>query len=218
VLADYADALGMEQGRTLTGKPFALIKQALAADAHNRKALALAATAELDAQHVDASLGYWRQLLAELPPDSDEAKQVTGIIDEIRSTASGKPAQGPIAGAQPAAASAAGVSGTVSVGPPLETKVAPTDTVFIFARAVDGPRAPLAIMRVTAKDLPKTFTLDDSMGMGGAKLSSAQNVRIEARVSKSGGATPQPGDLSGASAPVKPGARDVKVVIDRVVQ
>ena len=96
--------------------------------------------------------------------------------------------------------------------------MAPTDTVFIFARAVDGPRAPLAIMRVAAKDLPKAFTLDDSMGMGGAKLSSAQNVRIEARVSKSGGAAPQPGDLSGASAPVKPGARDVKVVIDRVVQ
>jgi cytochrome c-type biogenesis protein CcmH len=218
VLADYADALGMEQGRSLAGKPYALIKQALAADAHNKKALALAATAELDAHHADASLGYWRRLLADLPPDSDEAKQVSGIIDEIRSTASGKPTQPPIASAQPTNTSVDGISGTVSIALPLGAKTAPTDTVFIFARAVDGPRAPLAIMRVAAKDLPKAFTLDDSMGMGGAKLSLAQNVRIEARVSKSGGATPQPGDLSGASAPVKPGARDVKVVIDRVVQ
>ena len=90
--------------------------------------------------------------------------------------------------------------------------------MFIFARAVDGPRMPLAVLRVPARELPRQFRLDDSMGMApGVKLSTAGAVIVEARVSKSGNALPQPGDLSGRSAPVKPGASDVQVLIDQVV-
>jgi cytochrome c-type biogenesis protein CcmH len=90
--------------------------------------------------------------------------------------------------------------------------------VFIFARAVDGPRVPLAVLRIPAKELPKEFTLDDSMAMApGARLSGAAAVIVEARISKSGNALPQSGDFSGRSAPVKPGAVGVKVTIDQVV-
>ena len=100
----------------------------------------------------------------------------------------------------------------------MASKVALSDTVFIFARAVDGPRMPLAVLRVPARELPKQFRLDDSMGMApGVKLSNAAAVIVEARISKSGNALPQPGDLSGKSPPVKPGASDVKVTIDQVV-
>jgi cytochrome c-type biogenesis protein CcmH len=93
-----------------------------------------------------------------------------------------------------------------------------TDTVFIFARAVEGSRMPLAVLRIPARDLPKDFRLDDSMGMApGVKLSAAPAVIVEARISKSGNALPQAGDLSGKSAPVKPGASGIKVTIDQVV-
>ena len=106
----------------------------------------------------------------------------------------------------------------MEISPALAPKVALTDTVFIFARAVDGPRMPLAILRIPAKELPKDFRLDDSMGMAsGAKLSEAAAVIVEARISKSGNAMPQTGDLSGRSAPVKPGASGVKVTIDQIV-
>ncbi|HEY4998839.1 MAG TPA: c-type cytochrome biogenesis protein CcmI, partial [Usitatibacter sp.] len=110
------------------------------------------------------------------------------------------------------------VSGTVTLSPQLAAKVSGSDTLFIFARAEGGSRIPLAVMRGTADQLPLRFALDDSMAMNPAmRLSGAKAVRIEARISRSGNATPQPGDLLGASAVVKPGARDLQIVIDKVV-
>ena len=105
----------------------------------------------------------------------------------------------------------------MTIAPELAAKVAITDTLFIYARAEGGSRMPLAILRVPAKELPKSFSLDDSMAMAPtAKISSAQAVIIEARVSKSGGATAQAGDLVGTSAAVKPGAQGLRIVIDKV--
>jgi cytochrome c-type biogenesis protein CcmH len=242
VLADYADSLAMKQGRDLSGKPYALVKQALKIDPAHQKALALAGTAAMNEGDYASSLRYWQALGAQVPPGSEDAAKVDGIIAEVRSRAAttGKPlasgpaspaprvaqapprasAQPPAASAQPAAPAAIGptVSGTVTIADTLAPKVAITDTLFIFARSEGGPRIPLAVYRGGARELPKAFVLDDSMSMApGMKISTAQQVRIEARVSKSGNATPQPGDLVGSSAVVKPGARDVKIVIDRVV-
>ena len=226
LLADYADVLAMAQGRKLAGKPAALAQRALAIDPNHRKALALAATAALEARDLDGALAYWRRLLAQFPQASDDAKQVTAIIAEIESAqreGKGVPVAGDSAPRREARAlvtppAAATIAGRVDISPALATKVALTDTVFIFARAVDGPRVPLAVLRIAAKDLPKEFTLDDSMGMApGAKLSGAAAVIVEARISRSGNALPQSGDFSGRSAPVKPGAAGVKLVIDQVV-
>ncbi|PWB58827.1 MAG: hypothetical protein C3F16_13110 [Betaproteobacteria bacterium] len=100
----------------------------------------------------------------------------------------------------------------------LAGKVAPTDTLFIYARAETGSRMPLAILRGGAGELPKSFELDDSMGMTPAvTLSGTPSVVIEARVTKAGGAVVQSGDLIGTSKPVAPGAKGVAVVIDKVV-
>ncbi|HXF44531.1 MAG TPA: hypothetical protein VNK91_00255, partial [Burkholderiaceae bacterium] len=110
------------------------------------------------------------------------------------------------------------VQGTVQLAPALAGKAAPTDTVFVFARAVDGPRAPLAVLKLQVKDLPAQFSLDDSLAMAPQfALSKFENVTIAARVSKSGRPEPASGDLEGASGAVKVGARGVVVTIDRVV-
>ena len=100
----------------------------------------------------------------------------------------------------------------------LSGKAAPDDTLFVYARAAQGPRMPLAILRKQVKDLPLTFALDDSMAMSpAARLSSAQQVVVSARVTKSGGATPQPGDLQGQSAPVTPGTSGLTIEIGQIV-
>ncbi len=110
------------------------------------------------------------------------------------------------------------IAGRVEIGSSLAAKVAPTDTVFIFARPVDGPRMPLAVLRIPAQALPVDFTLDDSLSMAPtAKLSGAQAVVVEARISKHGTATPQAGDLFGRIDSVKPGTRGVRISIDQVV-
>jgi cytochrome c-type biogenesis protein CcmH len=97
-------------------------------------------------------------------------------------------------------------------------KADPGDVVFLFARAAQGPRMPLAVLRAQVKDLPLTFTLDNSMAvMPARKLSDADTVVVGARISKSGSATPQSGDLEGFSAPVAVGSDGVEVVIDHLV-
>ena len=222
VLADYADALGMAQGRTLAGKPDELVQEALRLEPTNKKALALAGTAALDRGDFEAAARHWRTLAQQLPPDSSDAKQVQAILEDVdaRAAKSGKKLAAAPAATKPAPRAATGtsVTGSVALSPELAARVAGDETLFIFARSDGGPRAPLAVVRASARDLPMRFTLDDSQAMApGINISSAQALRVEARLSKSGNAAPQAGDLAGASAVVKPGARDVKVVLDKVL-
>jgi cytochrome c-type biogenesis protein CcmH len=241
LLADYADTLAMAQGRRLAGAPAALIQRALAIDPKQKKALALAATVALEARDLDASIAYWRRLAAELPAGSEEANQVADVIAEVESAkregkggpvapsagaatepskraAAAPPAS--VSSAPRAGAGAAGsaIAGRVDLNAALASKVALNDIVFIFARASEGSRMPLAVLRIPAKELPRDFSLDDSMSMApGATLSAATSVIVEARISKSGNALPQSGDLFGRSAPLKPGATGVRITIDQVV-
>jgi len=219
LFADYADALAMAQGRTLDGEPEKLIERALAIDPANTKALALAGTIAFNRQDYAKAAQYWERMLPAVPPDSEAAKSVRANIAEARARAGGALAAAPPpAPPQPVVADGR-ISGVVKLAPALTAKVEPGDTVFIFARAADGPRMPLAIVRRQARDLPIEFALDDSMAMTPQmKLSSFPQVVIGARVSKSANATPQPGDLEGLSAPIKVGANDVSVVIDSEVR
>jgi cytochrome c-type biogenesis protein CcmH len=108
------------------------------------------------------------------------------------------------------------VSGRVELSPALRAQTTPEETVFIFARAVNGPRMPLAVQRVRVSDLPFDFKLDDSQAMSPQnRISSAQELRIEVRVSKSGQAMPGKGDLTGQSGIVKPGNKNVRVLVDQ---
>jgi cytochrome c-type biogenesis protein CcmH len=112
----------------------------------------------------------------------------------------------------------AGLKVAVSLSPGIASKAAPNDVVFIFARAVQGPRMPLAIVRKQVKDLPVTVVLDDSLSMSPEmKLSSVSEVVVVARVSKSGLAGAHAGDLEGMSQPVKRGTETVNLSIANVV-
>ncbi len=229
LLADYADALAVVNGRNLDGEPARLIGRALAIDPNNLKALSLAGTHAFVRKDFSLALAHWEKM-ARLAPDDEMVKQIQGGIDEARQLAGGAPraaaaaaTPAPAAAQAPAptlaaAAGGASVSGTVTLAPALAAKAKPEDTLFVFARAVEGPRMPLAILRKQVKDLPLSFTLDDSMAMTpSARLSSVPRVVVGARISAQGNATPQAGDLQGFSAPVAPGAAGLKVQIAEVV-
>ena len=112
------------------------------------------------------------------------------------------------------AAAASGIRGRVSLAPALQGRTQPDDTVFVFARPANGSRMPLAILRLQVKDLPASFTLDDSLAMSpAARLSAAGAVVVGARISKSGQALPQPGDLEGLIGPVPVGSAGLNLVI-----
>lgn len=216
VLADWADALAMAQGRKLAGRPTEIIGQALAADPSHPKSLALAASAAMERGDNRAAIGYWRALLAVIPPGTEDARGIEATIAQL----GGAPSAAPAASAAPAPAAAAEsrIAGRVEVAPSLASRVPKDATLFVYARASQGPRMPLAIVRRTARDLPLEFALDDSMAMApGATLSNAAEVVVEARISTSGGATAASGDLAGQSGPVKPGTSGLRITIDRVV-
>jgi cytochrome c-type biogenesis protein CcmH len=133
-----------------------------------------------------------------------------GVVLAAAASAQAEPA----APAKPSGQSLA-ISGKASIAPSLAGKGSATDTLFVFARETNGPPMPVAIMRATKKDLPFTFRLDDSNSMMPSRtLSDVAMVVIVARLSKSGQAMPQSGDLEGMSQPVKPGVDGVTVVID----
>jgi cytochrome c-type biogenesis protein CcmH len=221
--ADYADALAMAQGQSLRGEPERLIAAALKLDPNHVKALALAGTVAFENKDYPGAIAYWERILKVTPPESEFAGPIRDSIAEARSLAGGAalpgtaPAQ---ATGKPAAAPArAEVSGTVRLAPELAGRAAPTDTVFIFARPVSGPRIPLAVLRKQVRDLPAAFRLDDSMAMAPtSRLSDHGQVVIGARISKSGQPAAQPGDLEGLTAPVKLGASGVAVVISSEVR
>jgi cytochrome c-type biogenesis protein CcmH len=216
MLADYADTLAVTQGRSLDGKPLEMVERALAIDPKQWKALALAGTAAFDRKDYKSAIGYWERMKGSVPPGSELARSVDQSIAEARALGGAGAATKASAPPSPPAPAKAAIAGIVKLSPAMAAKAAPDDTVYIFARAVEGPRMPLAIMRKQVKDLPADFALDDSMAMtDAARLSGFGEVVVGARVSKSGNATPQSGDLEGQSPPVKVGAKDVAIVIDR---
>jgi len=223
LLADYADALAMAQNRRLEGEPEKLIARALKIDPNNVKALALAGTIAFDRKDYASAVTHWQRIVQTAPPDSKIKQAIEASIAEAQALA-GKPVAAPPAAmaASPAAAAPGGsatVSGVVTLAPELSSKVAPNDIVFIYARAAEGPRSPLAVLRKPARELPAKFTLDDSMAMGpDLKLSSFQRVIVAARVSKTGEVTPRPGDLHGTSEVVASSATGVTVVINTEVR
>jgi cytochrome c-type biogenesis protein CcmH len=218
ILADYADTLAVAQGGSLSGKPLELAQRALAADPTHWKALALIGTEAFNRKDYRTAIAYWEKLKATAPPDSPMRQQIEASIAEARELGGIKGDAKPSAPAVAAAPATGRVSGKVDLSPALKAQVAPTDTVFVFARAAEGPRMPLAILRRQVKDLPVEFALDDSMAMApNMKLSSFAEVVVGARVSRSGNAAPQSGDLEGLSRPVKVGASGVAVVIDNTL-
>jgi len=209
LLADFADALAMARGQSLQGEPEKLVQRALEIEPQNLKALALAGTAAFERKAFAAAADYWQRMLPLVPPDSEDAQAIRDNVAQANR----------LAGNLAAVPQAGGLRGTVRISPQLEGKFDPEDTVFIYARAAEGPPMPLAVQRVKARELPVSFALDDAMAMApGMELSAHPRVVVTARVSKSGGATPQPGDLQGASAPVANNASGVTVLIDTEVR
>lgn len=212
LLADYADVLAQTQGGSLQGRPSELIERALRINPREPQALLLAGAAATDRQQFAAAADYWSRLLELVEPGSEEASALTAAIGKAREFAAAQAG----GGAKPGA-SAGAVSGEVTLSSKLAATVQPGDVLFVFARAEEGPRMPLAAKRARVADLPLRFEFDDSMALaGGKKISDFATIRIEARVARAGQAQSSSGDLFGTLSGVKPGSRNLRVLIDQV--
>lgn len=232
VLADYADTLAMVNGRSLEGRPMELVNAALKIDPAHQKSLALAGTAAFNRNDYVGAVAQWRKLEAVLPPGSEQARAIGVSIAQAQTAGQGAAPSAVVTSqaqaqaqtqiqtqtASPPATTSDSVEGSVTIADKLMPRPTAADTLFVFARPVSGARMPLAIIRTKAGELPYRFKLDDSLAMSPQfKLSGQTEVMLGARISRTGNATPQSGDLMGTLGPVKIGARELKLVIDGVV-
>jgi len=230
MLADYADALGIHQGRKLEGKPETMIEKALKVDPNHVKALMLAGTMAYNRKDFALAVKDWERARTNLPQDSDPefSEQITAAIGDAKQRMGGAPLMAATNAPRPSSAMPAdhppvkkagasrAITGKVVLGPSMVGKGSLPDTLFVFAKDVAGPPMPVSIVRASKNDLPFTFRLDDSTSpMPSRKLSDIETVVIVARLSKSGQAMPGSGDLEGMSQPIKPGTENITVVIDR---
>ena len=217
ILVEYAEAVALNRAGNLKGEPTRLLERALQISPDDQKALTLAGTAAFGRKDYAAAIRHWERLTANVPSDSELGRALSSGIADAKARARGKVPDASQVPLRPDASKT--VSGVVRLSPSLAASAAPDDAVFVFARALQGPKMPLAVLKRQVKDLPLTFKLDDSMAMTpGHALSSVDRVVVGARVSKSGSATPKAGDLEGASQAVEPGARGVLVIIDSPVR
>ena len=197
VMLLYADALAYASDKNLAGKPTELVFKALALEPDNMNALWLGGMAKAQQGDPVTAIKLWKKLAALLPPGSDAQKEIQDLLAKIESEAPQAAVQSEAT--QQASDPSIAIDVQVSLAPELQKSASPGDTVFIYAQALSGPKMPLAIVRKQVSDLPLTVSLNDTMAMmPNMKLSNFANVKLLARISKSGNAISQPGDLIGA--------------------
>jgi cytochrome c-type biogenesis protein CcmH len=241
---EHAEVLAQKNQGNFAGQPWAIIQRVLTVDPQHLNALLLAGSASYSELNYRSALRFWERAREVVEPASPEAPELDRAIAQTRekmglppapsrsnamasvqsqpnsnSANNGASGSNNSAGASNTQASAARITGRVSVIKELADKVAPTDTVFVFATPVSGSRMPLAIVRTTADKLPFDFVLDDSTAMNpAAKLSSMTEVTVKVRISKSGQAIAQPGDLGVSLTPVKLGSSGLNLMVREPLQ
>lgn len=216
--ADYADVSASLNGNSLLGQPATFLGNALRLNPQHAKALWLQASMEHETHQYQAAVGSWQRLAAVLGPASEDAKLIAANLAEDQRLAGGSVLPAVAAGAT-VISKGVTVRGEVVLADALKGKIPAGLTLFILAKSVNSPGAPVAILRTTTGSWPLQFQLDDSLAMlPSRKLSSAGVVTIEARTSKTGQAMPAPGDFQGVTTPLDPSAgKPVRIVMQRVI-
>ena len=203
------EVIAMQRQGQFEGEPWNVIREVLQRDPQHFGALLTAGSASYAEGKFADALKYWEQARKPLDANNPDLQGLESAIATVRERLGMPPAK-----AAPAAASGLNVTGQVNLSASLKSKASPNDVVFIYATPANGDRMPLAIFKTTVSQLPFNFTLDDSTAMApDRKLSAAGEVMVKVRVTKSGNAMPQSGDLSGSLGPVKVGAKGLKLEI-----
>ena len=224
LLAEHAEALLMKRQGDFAGEPIALLERALQNNPDDQKALGLMGAGLYRLGKPEQGIGYLRKLMASLPPDSEQSRQIGAVVQRIESELASAAAN-PVNPANTAAASgrtgsntATSLTGQVRIADALLSKLPTPAVVFVVARPADGQRMPVAVSRQAFSSQPFEFKLTDEQSMTAErKLSGFDSVIIEVRLSASGNAIRQSGDLFGVSKPIKPGSAAIELLIDQVV-
>jgi len=208
-LVNLADATAA--GGSMAGEAHTYIKRALELAPQYPQALWMAGISAMQSGDTNNAIAYWEQLIPLLDQAPQQQKEIRDLITQTKQQAH---SESESTTPSPKGHSN-GVSVFVSLAPSLLDKVSPSDAVFVFAKATQGPPAPLAVKRLTVAQLPATIILNDSDAMiEQLKLSLFNNITISARVAKSGDPIAQTGDLESSAVDI---TNDTKETINIVI-
>jgi cytochrome c-type biogenesis protein CcmH len=189
ILFALADALAMQNNGNLLGEPEALLQRGLKLAPRFPNGLWLAGMAAEQRQDYQAAHRYWTQLLPLIADNPASTREIQGLLATLEE-------RDPKLAKTVASGSDARIKLQVDISSELKAKASPETTVFVYAKAMQGPPMPLAVRKLKLGDLPVTLTLsDDDAMLPSMKLSSYDQVIVGARVSSSGNPVAQNGDF-----------------------
>lgn len=219
LLVDYAEALALVDVKDY--EPGELIDRALEYDPNNVKGLALGGSIAFANADYDTAIKRWSLLASLVRDDEDLVLTLKEGVAEASRRLGNEVSADPGASlklSKSGETSQALITGRLRLDERIRDLVLPTESVFIFVRAVDGPPMPIAALKVEVKDLPLEFSIGDNESLQQSrKLSEFTSVLVGARVSKSGNAIEATGDLVGEVKRTSLGSK-VDLVIDRRVE
>ena len=228
LLADWAEAEAAVDGNRFTASALGRLDRALELDPDHEKALWLGGFAAAQGGRANIAIARWERLLAIQPPNSREASIVSELLARVRGMGDAAPAARSGETVSDAPAASAGETGPadgarivveVSLSPDLAAETGAGEPVFVFARALAGAGPPVAVARTVVGALPAVIVLDESSAMVPSRsLASVEQVRVTARIARSGTVTRTSGDLEGTFGPVDVAdTAPVKIVISQIV-
>ncbi len=207
----YAESLAFANNEQLLGKPFELVKKALEIEPENPSGLWLAGMANVQQGNKNEAKKFWTQLNNLLPRGSESQIQTQQMLAKLDENGAKS--------VPPSTTKSVALNVEVTLSDTLKAQTLPDDVLFIYAQALSGAKMPLAITRKRVSDLPVKITLDDSMAMIPAmKVSHFSEVKLLARISKTGQAITQTGDLIGEIIVKTQDSEWHTISINRVVQ
>jgi len=225
ILISYGEARGLSAGNSFDESSMLLFTKALKIDPNNERGLWYAGLAAYQLKNYKGSVEYLEKLLAQVPSDQKDVRTaLVKYLNDAKKKAGIEIVEDSITTNDSTTVTQVGdnqskITVNVMMSSELQNTSVNTDTLFIYARAMKGPKMPLALVKITAGDLPTTVTLDDSVSMmPSTPLSSMEEVEVIARISKSGQAVKQSGDLFGSVQSVKTDhSETVDVLISELV-
>jgi cytochrome c-type biogenesis protein CcmH len=193
VMLRYADILAMNNGGVYSGRPTDLINEAMKIDPENPNGLWFAGLAANERGDIVEAVNYWQRLIPKLEEGSEQQQHIKKFIEMISQHVNEHSSMDDYK-----------ININVRLSDNLINEVNPDDSVFIYAQAINGPPMPIAVVRKRVSDLPLTTELNDSMAMlPNNKISDHEEVKVTARISKSGKAVAESGDLIGTVNSIK---------------
>jgi len=221
LLVTLADAANLAAGGSMAGEPSRYVQRALSLDPNHPQALWMAGVSSIQSGDASSAISYWEKLVPQLEGLPQQQQELQDLIAQTKQQPSSDTGSIVNNTVQETAETASnGIRVIVSLDPALKAQTSPSDLVFIFAKATQGPPAPLAVKRLTVADLPASVILNDDDAMiAQFKLSLFENVSISARVAKSGNPIAQAGDLESDKVDIKNDTKEtVNITISSFVE